>query len=232
MLKNKKVLAFIGARSGSKGLIDKNIKLLNGKPLMAWTILAALQSQYIDEVVVSTDSKVYAEIAEKYGAKVIIRPQALASDTASLMAALNHSVMHFQQQKSRFDIVVNLQPTSPLRSCEHIDEALELYAKNQTEQGLRVFSCYKVLNKFAWIMRCNEQGFADFIDQQEQQKSQHARQENADVLLPNGAIFILPANDLTSFYNGTTLPYLMPENKSIDIDSQADFDLAEQLFNA
>lgn len=230
MIDNKKVLAFIGARSGSKGLIDKNIKPFHGKPLMAWTILAALESKHIDLVVVSTDSQEYTVIAENFGAQVIIRPEALASDDASLMAALQHSIAALKANHQHFDLVVNLQPTSPLRTAKHIDEAFALYQSAEEVPNLRVFSCYQVLQKFAWIMRKNEQGFAQFLDQHEQTKKAHARQMNPEIILPNGALFILPANDLTQFYNGKTLPYLMSENESIDIDSQADFDLAKDLF--
>lgn len=232
MLGNQKVLAFIGARSGSKGLIDKNIKSFHGKPLMAWTILAALGSKYIDQVVVSTDSTEYATIAKQFGAQVVIRPKALASDEASLMDGLKHTVSALKDDNQCFELVVNLQPTSPLRTAKHIDEALALYREHEYKSpNLRVFSCYQVLQKFAWIMRNNEQGFAQFIDQGEQSKNSHARQSNPEIILPNGAIFILPTHDLTQFYNGNTLPYVMSEQESIDIDSQADFDLAERLFS-
>ena len=83
MSENNRVLAFIGARSGSKGLKGKNIKQLNGKPLMAWTIEAALASEFVDTVIISTDSEVYAEIATSYGAQVVLRPEELAGDDAS-----------------------------------------------------------------------------------------------------------------------------------------------------
>lgn len=226
MLNNKKVIAFIGARAGSKGLPDKNIKPFHDKPLIAWTIEAAQQSKYIDEIVVSTDSTEYAEIAKNYGASVIIRPSELADDNASLIDAIKHTLNEYSLQQNNFELVVNLQPTSPLRTSFHIDEAFELYFKNIGINGLRVFSCYKILSKYAWIMRCNEQGFATFVDQQEANKNKHARQDNNEILLPNGAIFILPTLNLTTFYNEQTIPYIMDEACSVDIDSQADFDLA------
>lgn len=230
MINHKKVLAFIGARSGSKGLVDKNIKDFCGKPLIAWTIIAAKNSAYVDDVVVSTDSPQYAEIAKCYGAKVIIRPDSLATDQADLMAALKHSVATLAEQQQHFDIVVNLQPTSPLRTSEHVSEALNLFTENY-QDDLRVFSCYQVLNKYAWIMRCNEHGFANFIDNQ-QVNNNHARQKNGDILLPNGAIFILSTHNLTTFYNGKTLPYVMSKESSIDIDTIADFLQAQQIMKA
>jgi CMP-N,N'-diacetyllegionaminic acid synthase len=226
---DKKVLAFIGARSGSKGLKDKNIKRLNGKPLMAWTIEAALASEIIDLVVVSTDSKEYAEIAISYGAKVILRPENLAGDDASLIAALQHGYQKIQDEFGDFDTLVNLQPTSPLRTSEHIDEALKLYSQNKTESNVRVFSCLSVPSKYAWIMSCDQQGYAQFVDKGEQRKTAHARQKNKDIMLPNGAIFILPVRDLTQFYNGKCIPYIMNERDSIDIDTLDDFEKAAKI---
>jgi CMP-N-acetylneuraminic acid synthetase len=236
MLANKKVLAIIGARSGSKGLKDKNIKQLNGKPLIAWTIEAALASSIIDLVIVSTDSKEYAEIAKSYGAQVVLRPEELAGDDASLMAALQHGYQKVQESVGSFDVLVNLQPTSPLRTHIHIDQALAMYEKYLLENSvtnklanIRVFSCYQVGNKYSWLMKTEEGGFATFIDKDERQKKQHARQLTSPCLLPNGAIFILPTDDLTQFYNGNTLPYVMSEIDSIDIDTQDDFDIAQTI---
>jgi CMP-N-acetylneuraminic acid synthetase len=226
---NKKVLAFIGARSGSKGLKDKNIKRLNGKPLMAWTIEAALASEIIDLVVVSTDSIEYSEIATSYGAKVILRPENLAGDDASLIVALQHGYQKIQDEFGDFDTLVNLQPTSPLRTSDHIDEALVLYSKNKMESNIRVFSCLSVPAKYAWIMSCDQQGYAQFVDKGEQKKNAHARQKNKDIMLPNGAIFILPARDLTQFYNGKCIPYIMNERDSIDIDTLDDFEKAAKI---
>lgn len=226
---NNKVLAFIGARSGSKGLKDKNIKRLNGKPLMAWTIEAALASEFVDSVVVSTDSEEYAEIATSYGAQVVLRPEELAGDDASLMAALQHGYQQIQERFGDFDTLINLQPTSPLRTSEHIDEALKLYSQYKMENNVRVFSCLSVPAKYAWIMNCDQQGYAQFIDKGEQKKTAHARQKNKDIMLPNGAIFILPASDLTQFYNGKCIPYIMNEPDSIDIDTLYDFEKAAKI---
>ena len=230
MINNKKVLAFIGARSGSKGLKDKNIKAFKGLPLMVWTIKAALASKYIDEVIVSSDSERYGKIAEAHGATFILRPNTLSGDDAALIEAIKHGYDQVKAEHGQFDVIVNLQPTSPLRTNVHIDQALALFVKQADDTG-RVFSCYQVKPKFAWLMSCNAQGFAQFILPSEQDKKLHARQSLDTILLPNGAIFILPANDLSTFYNDKTLPYLMTEAESIDIDVQADFDLAKQLFD-
>jgi CMP-N-acetylneuraminic acid synthetase len=230
MLGNKRVLAFIGARSGSKGLKHKNIKPLNGKPLMAWTIEAALKSTVIDLVIVSTDSQEYADIAKSYGAKVVLRPKELAGDEASLMEALQHGYRNVEQKFGTFGVIVNLQPTSPLRTSEHIEGALQSYMKNW-EEGIRVFSCLSVPAKYSWIMRCDHQGYAQFVDNLEQKKADHARQKNKEILLPNGAIFVLPTSDLTQFYNGKCLPFIMNEKDSIDIDNIEDFERAAKIMS-
>jgi len=231
MLESKKVLAFIGARSGSKGLKDKNIKLLDGKPLMAWSIEAALASRFIDLVVVSTDSNEYAEIAKHYGAEVVMRPEELSGDEASLMAAIKHGYQRIKEHFGDFEVLVNLQPTSPLRTYHHIDEALELFSQYHQDEIIRVFSCHIINSKFAWTMRCDLDGNADFIDQDIRIQNQHSRQSNPELLLPNGAIFILSSSNLTPFYNGRTIPYIMGEQDSIDIDEQDDFDIAQRAIS-
>jgi CMP-N,N'-diacetyllegionaminic acid synthase len=233
MIKNKRVLAFIGARAGSKGLVDKNIKLLNGLPLIAWTIKSALASKYIDEVVFSSDSEVYLDIAKGFGASVVHRPAELSHDSAALIDAIKHAHHEAVTQFGSFDIIVNLQPTSPLRNEVHIDQAVELflssYAKNSQS---RLISCYEVKNKYAWVMRKNDEGFAQFIDSNERNKSSHGRQTNPQVLLPNGAIYILPAIDITQFYNEATIPFIMKEEESIDVDYLEDFITAEHLMQS
>ncbi|XPF93800.1 cytidylyltransferase domain-containing protein [Colwellia sp. RE-S-Sl-9] len=229
MILKKRLFAFIGARSGSKGLVDKNIKMFHGKPLMAWTIEAALNSQYIDKVFVSTDSKKYAEIAKQYGAEVIDRPEHLSNDDSSLAEALQHAYEQIKTLHGEFNIALNLQATSPLRTCKHIDEAIELYTLRDNEE-LRLFSCYQLEQKYAWIMKGDKQGYAHFVDNSEQIKTHHARQKNAAIYMPNGAIYILPTNDLSKFYNDTSIPYVMNQAESIDIDTIQDFELAEQAF--
>ncbi|WP_076419629.1 acylneuraminate cytidylyltransferase family protein [Colwellia sp. UCD-KL20] len=229
MILNKRLFAFIGARSGSKGLVDKNIKMFHGKPLIAWTIEAALNSEYIDKVFVSTDSDKYAEICQQYGAEVIDRPEYLSNDDSSLAEALQHAYEQIKALHGEFNIALNLQATSPLRTRKHIDEAIELYTSRDNEE-LRLFSCYQLEPKYAWIMKCNEQGYAHFVDNNEQIKTHHARQKNNSIYMPNGAIYILPTNDLSKFYNNTSIPYVMNQAESIDIDTIQDFELAEQLY--
>jgi len=131
MYKDKKILALIPARGGSKGLPRKNIKPLLGKPLIAWTIEQSLASKYLDKVVVSTEDKEIAEISKKYGAEVpFIRPKELAKDDTPSIDVVLHAI-DFLEKKELFNIIVLLQPTSPLRTISDIDNSIEfLFSKN------------------------------------------------------------------------------------------------------
>ena len=127
MINGKTVIAIIPARGGSKGLPGKNIKPLCGKPLIAWSIEAGLASQYIDEVMVSTDSEEIANIAREFGASVpFLRPVELASDTATTLDAVKHVIEYYENECNRyFDYIVLLEPTSPLREKDDLDMMLE-----------------------------------------------------------------------------------------------------------
>ena len=122
----KKVLAIIPARGGSKGLPRKNIADLAGKPLIAWTIEASLNSKYITKTMVSSDDKEILDISVEYGAEIIKRPENLASDDATSESVVKHAIDCLEATGEVFDIVVLLQPTSPLRNSKDIDNAIEL----------------------------------------------------------------------------------------------------------
>jgi CMP-N-acetylneuraminic acid synthetase len=125
-MKNK-IIAIIPARGGSKGLPRKNIKLLLGKPLVAWTIEQAKNSKYVNKVVVSTEDKEIAEISRGYGAEVpFLRPKELARDDSPTIDAILHALNWFEESGEYFDIVVLLEPTSPLRDVEDKDKCVEI----------------------------------------------------------------------------------------------------------
>jgi len=132
MINGKKLLALIPARGGSKRLPRKNILDFVGKPLIAWTIEAALNSKYIDRVVVSTDDKEIADISKKYGADVpFMRPVELAEDSASSIDTILHSLNLLSIQEGEYEYLILLQPTSPLRTFEHINEAVDLFIEKK-----------------------------------------------------------------------------------------------------
>ncbi len=124
MYKDKTFLAIIPARGGSKGLPGKNIKELGGKPLIAWSIEAGLKSKYLDEVMVTTDSEEIASIAKQYGATVpFIRPEYLSNDTATTFDAVKHTIDFYRTEfKKEFNYIVLLEPTSPLREIDDMDD--------------------------------------------------------------------------------------------------------------
>ena len=143
----KNFLVIIPARGGSKGIIDKNIKLISGKPLIAWTIENAIKSKYIDDVYVSTDCDKIAKISEKYGALVpFFRPKNLAKDDSKTIDCINHMVNNLDPNETKFDYILILQPTSPLRNNIHIDEAIEMIIKDKNADSL--VSCIKVPHIF------------------------------------------------------------------------------------
>ncbi len=130
VINNKRVLAIIPARGGSKGIKDKNIYPLCGKPLIAYSIEAAKRSVFVDEVLVSTDSAIIADVAKKYGASVpFLRPTELASDTAKSIDAIVHAIETLRKEGKVFDILILLQPTSPLRITEDIDGSLSTFVR-------------------------------------------------------------------------------------------------------
>ena len=128
MYKNKRILALIPARGGSKGIKDKNIIELCGKPLIAYSIDAAKNSKYIDDILVSTDSEKIAEVAKKYGARVpFLRPYELATDTSTTLDVVLHAIDYVNKEEKKYDTLILLQPTAPLRKTEDIDSAIEKF---------------------------------------------------------------------------------------------------------
>jgi CMP-N,N'-diacetyllegionaminic acid synthase len=126
-----KVIALIPARSGSKGVPNKNILKLGGHPLIAWSIQACKKSKYINEIYVSTDSKEYAEIAESYGAKIpFLRPANLAGDNSTDLDVIRHFIEWFRSKGEIIDLIVHIRPTTPFRDPLIIDDAINFFNKN------------------------------------------------------------------------------------------------------
>ena len=128
MIEDKKILALTPARGGSKGLPGKNIRQLCGKPLIAWPIVLADESKYIDKIIVSTDSDAIADVARAYGAGVIMRPAELASDTAVVADVIRHALSVLDASGERYDYIVLLEATSPMRTVDMIDACIEKLA--------------------------------------------------------------------------------------------------------
>jgi len=226
MFKRKTILALVPARRGSKGIPDKNIKMLDGKPLIAYTIGAAKKSKYIDAVIVSTDSKKIAEISQKYGAEVpFIRPKELATDSAKSINVILHAMNWIENHTNKkYNYLILLQPTSPFRSSMDIDKAIEEIINKEKDALVSV--CEVSENPY-WMKVIDEEGnLKDFIEGEE---NYSRRQDLPKVYILNGAIYIAKWEVLKedkSFYRRECRPFIMSKEKSLDIDNPLDFEFA------
>lgn len=223
-----KNIAIIPARSGSKGVKDKNIRNLCGKPLMAYSIEAALQSGMFDEVMVSTDSEKYALIARQYGASVpFLRSEATSSDTAGSWDMVDEVLQNYKALGKEFETFCLLQPTSPLRTTDDIIAAYNLYKE---KADFAVVSVCEAEHSPLWCGHLPENcEFINFV-QQDQLKQ---RQAGKKYYRLNGAIYIVNIHEFATernLYRKGSFAYIMRQEKSIDIDTEVDFKLAELLF--
>lgn len=224
-------LAIIPARSGSKGLVDKNIKPLNGKPLMAYSIEAAIASDIFDEIHVSTDSEDYARIALQYGAKVpFLRSQQASSDTASSWDVVKEVLHRYEAMEQYFDMVTLLQPTTPLRSVEDILNAYNIYID---EAANSVVSVCETDHSPLW---CNtlpgDHSLCDFI---RPELTNQPRQKLDKYYRINGAIYMVNTKYLmecNSIYESKSIAYIMDKKHSVDIDDAVDFMVAEAIMQS
>ena len=217
------LLALIPARGGSKGIPRKNIRFFSGKPLLQWSIEAALLSSSVDQVVVSTDDPEIADIARAGGAEVpFLRPAELATDTASGIA----TVLHALQQLPEVSGVLLLQPTSPLRSVEDINGIIDLYQDGKNQSVVSVTPSHK---HPAWMYGLTPdnvlQTFSEFpmVD---------CRQQLPPAYVLNGALYVASRSFLEreeSFLSPNTLGFVMPPERSVDIDTMLDWQWGEFL---
>lgn len=222
------MLVVIPARGGSKGVPGKNIKELHGKPLIAYTIEAALHAQGIHRVVVSTDSKEIAEVARRYGAEVpFLRPAYLADDTASAVDVYIHIAEYMMEQfgedMSKFMVLL---PTAPLRDEGNIEEALAFWKEKKAST---LISMTEADVPISWYYVQNDRGYIENAGF-DSANAINNRQVNRKYYIPNGAIYILDYNLLKkgrTYYDDNTVAYIMNKEKSIDIDTIWDFEIAE-----
>ena len=222
MYKNKTFLAIIPARGGSKRLPRKNVLDLNGKPLIAYSIEAGLDSSYIDKVVVTSDNDEILTISKKYGAITINRPNELASDTATTFDAIKHAVDNYE----KYDYIVLLQPTSPLRGRDHIDKAIELLESKNADA---VVSVCEMDHSPLWSNTINDSlSMTGFLKDEVLNK----RSQDLEIYYRlNGAIYICNTDRLleerTFFLQEKSKAFKMDRESSIDIDEEADYLLAK-----
>lgn len=222
-----KNIAIIPARSGSKGLPDKNIKELNGMPLVAYSIKSALASGMFDTVMVSTDSEHYANIAVKYGAKVpFLRDAENAGDKSSSWDVVREVLEKYKGLGYEFDSICLLQPTSPLRTSQNIVEAYKMF---ESREAKAIVSVCEVEHSPLWSNVLGEKAsLKGFI----KEEAKLPRQELKKYYRINGAIYIAKVNEFLAnddLYTENCYAYIMDRKKSVDIDTIEDFQYAEWL---
>jgi CMP-N,N'-diacetyllegionaminic acid synthase len=226
VINGRRILAVVLARGGSKGLPGKNLMPLGGKPMIAWSVVAARESRLVDRAIVSTDDPAIAEAAKRAGGDVpFLRPAEFARDESTVHESMVHAL---DQLGEPFDYVVALQATSPLRTGADIDGAIVAC------EGAGATTCISVVSapkSLYWSFAINREGrLAPVLDSHWQTRR---RQELPAVYLPNGAVYVARVDwyrqNLT-FVGSDTVPYVMPQERSLEVDSALDMTLINALF--
>lgn len=223
-----KFLAIIPARKNSKSIKNKNLINFCSKPLIYWTIKAALESKNLSRIIVSTDSTEIRDYAKKFNITTPhLRPKKYSTDTATTISVLNYEVKKLENENFFFDYIVTLQPTSPLRKATHIDEAIELIKNDKKADSL--VSCIKVPHNFnpESLMELKKK----YLKDTKFSKKIFRRQEKKNYYARNGAsIYITKRSKINKYiFGGNILAYEMDFIHSIDIDSEEDIMIAESL---
>ncbi|MFD1037192.1 cytidylyltransferase domain-containing protein [Virgibacillus byunsanensis] len=223
MIESNKILAIIPARGGSKGIPKKNIKQIAGKPLIAWTIEEALKSKYIDRLVVSTEDEEIASISKSFGAEVpFLRPDTLSKDTTPGIEPILHAI----ENLPGFDYVLMLQPTSPLRTVEDVDGIIEWMIEKEYQTAVSICLSDKTPS---WMFQLTNDSNLESVVQEEVTVR---RQESKNVYALNGALYLISSKELSefkSFFTNNTKGYVMPKERSFDIDDLVDFQICENF---
>jgi N-acylneuraminate cytidylyltransferase/CMP-N,N'-diacetyllegionaminic acid synthase len=229
MYQDKRFLALIPARSGSKGLPHKNIKEINHKPLLAYTIESCKTAGFFDDIIVSTDSELYREISIEWGASVpFLRPAEFSEDNAATMDVISHALEEMNKHGKTYDYIMLLQPTSPLRNAKHLKESAARLFESQADSVVSVcpFDCNCYLS-----VRLTDSGEIRIPSQHEKQIR---RQDVSSGYRLNGAIYLTSVPfflKYRNFYAGVTYPYFMDPLHSVDIDEEYQFYIAQLLLN-
>ena len=222
-----KILVIIPARGGSKGIPHKNIKPLNGKPLIHYTIDEAREIVDDEDICVSTDDSEIIKCVEDYGLKVpFIRPEELATDTAGTYEVLLHALSFYEKQGRHYDAVLLLQNTSPFRKAEQIKEALKLY-NDAVDMVVSVKEC--AANPYYCVFEENEEGYLHVC---KGDGNIFRRQDAPKVYEYNGAIYIMNAEKLKTTHMHKMqkrVKYVMDEMSSFDLDTMTDWNIAESI---
>lgn len=223
------ILGLITARGGSKRLPGKNVRPLFGKPLIAWTAEAAFKSRSVTSVMITTDDEQIAGVCKGLGVEVpFIRPAALAQDDTPHMAVLEHAVGWLKDNKSALpEYILVLQPTSPLRTAEDIDAAAEIARQKNADAVIGV--CELQRNPtLMWSLSADGR----LCEAKEQNPMYYSKQKPGRFVVPNGAIYLIRTAVLMkdkTLYPANSFPHIMPAQRSLDVDTLWDFQLAEMI---
>lgn len=226
------IVAVIPARGGSKGIPRKNLVLVNGKPLIAYSIEAARQAITIDRTVVSTDDEEIAKVSHQWGAEVpFTRPATLASDTAPMLGVLRHTLDWHERNFGAVEAIVLLQPTSPLRQPRHIDEAVTLFRSSEASSVVSVMEVPHQFNPVS-VMSLEKGFLQPFLGGH---KLTTRRQDKPRVFARNGpAVLVCHPETLKAgeLYGARCVPYVMSAHDSLDIDEPDDLRFVEYAMQA
>lgn len=232
MYKGKTILGLIPARGGSKGLPKKNIRPLLGKPLIVWTIEQALVSKYLDRVVVSTDDEEIAEISKEYGAEIpFMRPKELARDDSPTIDVILHALNWFQKKKRKFDYIALLEPTSPLREKDDIDNGVKKLIDNERRAD-SLISVGEIALEHPFISKkINEKGYVKPFYEVDNGFVTR-RQELSKAYFPYGILYlskISAVKKYKTFYQEKTMPLFIKRWQNYEIDNMWDFVCIEAI---
>lgn len=226
MIEEKSVLGVILARGGSKELPRKNVRDLAGKPLIAWTVEAGHDSEYLDRLILSSDDEEIMEVAEKYGCEVPFqRPSELAQDNTPSMDALLHALDRVEST----DYVVMLQPTSPLRTADDVDATIARCNKNSGTACVTVTETDKPPQ---WMYTLKEKNRLEPVLDRDDAITR--RQEAPSIYVPNGAVYVAGTawlREHETFYTDATIGHPMPPERSADVDTALDLAWCEMLLD-
>ena len=229
MFREQRVLAIVPARGGSKRLPGKNLHLVAGKPLIAWALEAGAKASAVDRTVLSTDDDALVASAVNQGfSDFLIRPAGLASDDASMTSVIAHAIKELKERGDDFGYLVLLQPTSPLRTAQHIDQAFDIMGK---KNALGAVSICSTEHPKEWMGTISDDGLLDTFFQETQ--LEHQSQEFKPSYQINGAIYIVPIAEFlrqkTLFLRSGMAALVMKRQDSVDIDNAYDLQLADWL---
>jgi CMP-N,N'-diacetyllegionaminic acid synthase len=230
MINNKKILAVVPARAGSKGLRNKNSMILKGKPLFVYPLEALKNSKYIDKIVLSTDSKKIIKISKKCGQFIFFkRPKKISMDSSSTFQVLDHALNFFSKKNDFYDYIICLEPTSPFTTSQDIDLVIKKVTKNDTYDSAVSIS---FLEKYHpnFIFKVNKKKIINPFEKK--QKYNYRRQQISKLYHLDGSLYFAHVNSFyknKGFVGNKTYGYITPKWKSLEIDDHLDFEFAKTI---